>query len=205
MIRAAILSLAPAIVVCSIGQHALAQTFVDWTSIDTTGGVATGTLDGSTVTMTGMCGLAGMFPCTLVFGVTDESASQFADATLFSTPIASSDLVGFVGAPGNGAPYPYTVTFSTSVADPVILIENTASRMVFTIPGGTTLERLSGDPTIDGRTFTVTGTTVEGTLHDCSQPCRVDAAGEIRNNGVVSSFSYPALYDNPSTVFDGLS
>lgn len=188
---------------------AKAQTFVDWIDVDTTLGTATGTLAGAQVTITGPCGIPGPVAC----GIYDAGGelggfTGFGDATLFATSVASTDYVGFVGGFGINPPLVYDVSFSAPVTDPVILIENLASTLVFTLPTGATLSRLSGDPTIDTRTFTVTGTTVVGTLVDCPRPCRVDAAGELRINGTVSGFSFTARYDvpgSPGNLVDGIN
>lgn len=188
---------------------AKAQTFVDWIDVDTTLGTATGTLAGAQVTITGPCGIPGPVAC----GIYDAGGevggfTGFGDAALFATPVVSTDYVGFAGGFGINPPLIYDVSFSAPVIDPVILIENLASTLVFTLPSGTTLSRLSGDPTVDNRTFTVTGTTVVGTLVDCPRPCRVDAAGELQINGTVSGFTFTARYDvpgSPGNLVDGIN
>ncbi|MBK6688144.1 MAG: hypothetical protein IPG45_26960 [Deltaproteobacteria bacterium] len=188
---------------------AQAQSFVDWIDVDTTLGTATGTLAGAQVTISGPCGIPGPVACG-IYDAGGEAGGYtgFGDAALFATPVVNTDYVGFVGGFGNNPPLVYDVSFSAPVTDPVILIENLASTLVFTLPPGATLSRLSGDPTIDNRTFTVTGTTVVGTLVDCPQPCRVDAAGELQINGTVTGFSFTARYDvagSPGNLVDGIN
>ena len=188
---------------------AKAQTFVDWIDVDTTLGTATGTLASAQVTISGPCGIPGPVSCGIYDAAGEVGGyTGFSDAALFATPVAQTDYVGFVGGFGNNAPLNYDVSFSTPVTNPVILIENLASTLVFTLPAGATLSRLSGDPTTDNRTFTVTGTIVVGTLVDCPRPCRVDAAGELRINGTVSGFSFTARYDvpgSPGNLVDGIN
>ena len=188
---------------------AKAQTFVDWVDVDTTLGTATGTLASAQVTISGPCGIPGPVSCGIYDAAGEVGGyTGFSDAALFATPVAQTDYVGFVGGFGNNAPLNYDVSFSTPVTNPVILIENLASTLVFTLPAGATLSRLSGDPTTDNRTFTVTGTIVVGTLVDCPRPCRVDAAGELRINGTVSGFSFTARYDvpgSPGNLVDGIN
>jgi MYXO-CTERM domain-containing protein len=188
---------------------AKAQTFVDWVDVDTTLGTATGTLASAQVTISGPCGIPGPVSCGIYDAAGEVGGyTGFSDAALFATPVAQTDYVGFVGGFGNNAPLNYDVSFSTPVTSLVILIENLASTLVFTLPAGATLSRLSGDPTTDNRTFTVTGTIVVGTLVDCPRPCRVDAAGELRINGTVSGFSFTARYDvpgSPGNLVDGIN
>lgn len=195
--------------VIAVPSLAKAQTFVDWIDVDTTLGTATGTLASAQVTISGPCGIPGPVSCGIYDAAGEVGGyTGFSDAALFATPVAQTDYVGFVGGFGNNAPLNYDVSFSRPVTNPVILIENLASTLVFTLPAGATLSRLSGDPTTDNRTFTVTGTIVVGTLVDCPRPCRVDAAGELRINGTVSGFSFTARYDvpgSPGNLVDGIN
>ncbi|MCC7383808.1 MAG: hypothetical protein IT384_18345 [Deltaproteobacteria bacterium] len=192
-----------------IGTIALpvqAQTFVDWQAIDTSSGTATGTLATARVTMTSSCGLGGRFDCGIYFGVSDGSYPALSDPALFSTPVARTDIVGFLGAPRTGAPYSYRVRFSVPVSDPLLLFNSVASTLQLQLPSGVRPERLSGDDPAGTRPFTLTGTTVQGTLVDCAQPCRSDSAGEIRLNGTLSEFGLTAIYDrdNPRDQVDGI-
>lgn len=179
--------------------------FADWTSIDPATGRAVGTLDGVQVRVLSDCMLPGRFPCGLVDGVTTGTFGDFADPTLFAVSATATDMLGIIGGAPERPAIRTTFDFTSPVRDPVLVIENLASRMVIEAPVGTTLVRLSGDDPAGPRPFTLTGSAAQGTLFDCTQPCRVDSAGEIRIVGLVEQFSITARWETgPPGSADGI-
>lgn len=154
---------------------ASATTFTDWSMVDIVTNVVSGNLGGVTVNFSGS---------NIDQGVTDNSFTGF-NSSLFTPPIANSDLVGFLGAP---AVYNYVLTFSAPVENPIFHFYSLASNLTFTTSN---ITRLSGDSD-----FLVIGNVLSGTLND--NPSGYDANGTIRLDGSFTTISLTASY------FDGM-
>lgn len=139
-------------------------TFADWTG--TTAGGVTGQLLGSELTLSGPTGPAHAF---------DGTSTVFATSD-FSPPLTTSDAVYITGLNGNS----YTLEFANPLQDPVVHIHSLASTIAF--PGGTTVTKVSGDPT-----FTVAGASVAGVIN-----LATDSSGTIRLTGTFSSVPFTA-------------
>ena len=150
---------------------ASASMFTDWSLVDIVTNVASGNLGGITVNFSGS---------DIDQGVTDNSFTGF-NSSLFTPPIANSDLVGFRGAP---AGYNYVLTFSAPVEDPIFHFYSLASDLTFSTAN---ITRLSGDSD-----FLVTGNVLSGTLND--NPSGYDTNGSIRLDGSFTTISFTASY-----------
>src|SRR5438105_3806629 len=83
--------------------------FTDWTFFNTGGSVATGTLNGISVSLTG----------GNLWGVTDGSSSVFSNAAVFSPALVATDYIELIGAfPTTPS---YGVTFGSPVTNPIVL------------------------------------------------------------------------------------
>jgi hypothetical protein len=148
--------------------------FADWTS--SSGGTATGTLRGQTVTVSGP--KVEPAPTTTV----DGSQTIF-NQPMFTPPLAHSDAVYFSGG---FTAYQYTLSLGGGLKDPVMHVASLASRLDF--PPGTQIERVSGDTG-----FRVQESSVVGQLAGAA-----DASGTVRFPGSVTSLPFSA-----TTVYQG--
>ena len=139
-------------------------TFTDW--VGTTAAGVTGQLFGSEVTLSGPVGPAHTFDGTsTVFGTSD-----------FTPSLTASDAVYITGLNANS----YTLGFARPVQDPVFHVYSLASTIAF--PGGTTVTKVSGDPT-----FTVADASVAGAIN-----LTTDSSGTIRLTGTFTSLPFTA-------------
>lgn len=154
-----------------VATNAHAATFVDWTSIDTSGDIALGTACNVNVSLTGF---------DISTGSTTGTFQGFNNA-YFCPPLANSDFVEFRGtSPANS----YVLTFSPPVTNPTLHILSLASTLTFS---GVTLTALCGQ-----NGFTVEGNTVTGLCLDGQTPN--DANGTVQINGTVSSVTFTAFF-----------
>jgi hypothetical protein len=152
----------------------------DWTAV--TGNTATGTLLGTSVTLSG----------THVWGpptsVLDGSWPYFAGPD-FTPALAKSDMIQIGGATGAQ----YTISFGAPVTNPVLELGSLGSRLDF--PAGTNVVRLNGDSG-----FTVSGSSVSGTPSAVIGPDGTnDANGTVQLVGTLTSITFTAtpLYVGP--------
>jgi len=154
-----------------VATHAHAATFVDWTSIDTSGDTAVGTACNVSVSLNGL---------DITAGSTTGTFQGFNNA-FFCPPLANSDFVEFRGtSPANS----YVLTFNPPVTNPTLHILSLASTLTFS---GVTLTKMCGQ-----NGFTVEGNTVSGLCIDGQTPN--DANGTVQINGTVSSVSFTAFF-----------
>ena len=153
--------------------------FTDWTSVNAN--VATGTLHAMSVSLSGTH--VWNSPVSELGG----QSNFFADAAMFSPPLALSDHIQISGATSAS----YTLNFGASVTDPVVHLASVASTLHF--PSVGRIVRVSGSSG-----FTVSGNTVTGDLSNA-------AGGTVRLVGTFSSVAFTAttLYDPP--VEDGIA
>lgn len=165
---------------------ARSQTFADWTSDN--GTTVTGTIGGTSITFArdGNGALGG--------SVYNGSSTIFSNGTFFSPSLANSDFVEFQG---NKSPAPvptYTITFGTTVVDPILLIASNASTLTFSA----TPTYLSGTTTPN---FTVSGNQVIGSDFNGGY---TDANGAVQFTGNFTSISFTAVYAGTGTQ-DGIA
>ncbi len=156
--------------ICLLAQ-ASTITFTDWTVVDTVNDMASGNLGGIAVSFSGY---------NIDYGVTDDSFTGFS-MSLFTPPIANTDLVSFRGAPYT---YNYVLTFSAPVKNPVFHFYSLASGLTFSTSN---IIRLSGDPD-----FLVADNIVSGILRD--NPKGYDTNGTIQLEGSFETISFTANY-----------
>ncbi len=148
-------------------QAQSASDFADWTSVSGSPATASGTLHGSSISLSGSGVLAGG-------STTDGSATVFNRSDV-TPPLTTSDAVNFNGATGNS----YTLTFGSPVTDPVLHLGSLGSTLHF--PGGTQITRVSGDPQLS-----VSGSDVTGQIEAPTD----DANGTVRLSGTFSSIAF---------------
>src|SRR3954452_22610670 len=156
-----------------------AQDFTDWTAV--AGNVATGTLRGSAVTLSGTN--VSPFPSSTL----DGSSLVFGGPD-FTPPLPASDAIQINGATGNA----YTLQFATPVTDPVIHFASIASVIHFA--PGTVITRLSGDAE-----FSVTGADVVGGP-DPINPTD-DANGSVRLSGTFGAIPFTTTFAFSDGIF----
>ena len=145
--------------------------FTDWTAVG--GNVATGTLFGHTVT------LSGSHVFNLPISVTDGSWS-FWNGPDFTPPLAKSDEIQIGGLPG----YSYVLDLGAPTTNPVLDLGSLADRIDF--PASTQITKLSGDSN-----FTVAGNSVTGALVTALGPDGVnDSNGTVMVHGTFQSISF---------------
>lgn len=151
--------------------------FTDWTSIDSTAETASGVVLGASVLLSGG---------EIDGGVTSGSFTGF-DNVLFTPPLTTSDVVQILGeSESDGTGFAYTVTFGSTVVDPVLHLLSLASTLTF--DSGPVITRLSGDPGLTVAGNVVSGTTLDGTTPN-------DANGSVRLEGSFQSFSFTAVWN----------
>jgi hypothetical protein len=171
--------------------------YVDWISL--TGGdtarVATGTLSGTTVTLSGV-----RFGHGLPGGIQDEPGSRldgtevFLARAGFDPPLPLSDLISIVApgiAPGDDPMEPTTdpnasflLRFSRPVTDPILYLGSVASVLRF--PTGTRIDKLSGE-----EEFTVDGSIVR--RRSIEAPVDLQANGVVQLRGAFTSIPFTAV------------
>jgi hypothetical protein len=156
-----------------------AQDFTDWTA--SAGNVATGTLQGSAITLSGTN--VSPFPSSTL----DGSSLVFSGPN-FTPPLPASDAIQINGATGNA----YTLQFATAVTDPVIHFASIASVIHFA--PGTVVTRLSGDAE-----FSVAGADVVGGP-DPINPTD-DANGSVRLSGTFTSIPVTTTFAFADGIF----
>ena len=147
--------------------------FTDWSSRD--GDMASGTLDGAALTLSGLLGEA----------ILDGSAPDFS-SPVFTPPLPTSDRIEIVSTPANNE---FTLDFGgATVQDPVFHLGSLGSTLTF--PPGTTVTLLSGD-TGEPRDFTVKGNSVIGKPFQPTGPAEpTDSRGSIRLPRQFSSITF---------------
>ena len=150
--------------------------FTDWTS--TGGSLATGTLLGRTVTLSGWR-LSELGPSYL-----DGTLSLFS-APYFTPPLPHSDAIEFRAE--ELVPHSYTLSFGGPTTDPVLHLGSLGTTLEF--PQGTSITRLSGKN--DG--FAVAGSTITGAGDTTVDAYGLnDSNGTVRLNGTFSSITFTA-------------
>jgi hypothetical protein len=156
-----------AIALVFLAPAAQAQEFADWTTLSNGNTVLSGTLLDAPVMATG-----GPFhPATPL----DGSSTQFSSAS-FSPPLARSDAPEMFGT---DPPTTYTITFGTTVRDPILHLDTLASRLTF--PVGTQITKRSGQPEL-----TVSQNVVQGQFPD--------VAGTVQLTGDFDQISFSAFW-----------
>jgi|GEM_PF-3434081 len=168
------LLLAGALLVLAV--TARSQTFADWTSDN--GTTVTGTIGGTSITF------ARDGNGSLGASLYDGTSTIFSNGTFFSPSLANADFIEFHGKK-SPAPVPtYTITFGTTVVDPILLIASNASTLTFSA----TPTFVSGTTTPN---FTVSGNQVIGADFNGSY---TDANGTVQFTGNFTSISFTAVY-----------
>ena len=176
VLLAGLLAAAGASTSAALAAYPSADDFTDWTSVDGTPAVATGTLNGSTITLSG----THVFPPPVSVVDGHWTANAGPD---FSPPLAKTDVIQ-IGA--NSPPESYTLTFGAPVTDPVIEIGSLASTLAF--PAGTQITKIVGQSG-----FTVSGSTVNGAPDTALGPDGInDSNGTIQLSGTFTSISFTA-------------
>jgi hypothetical protein len=153
--------------------------FADWTAVDAN--VATGTVRGSSIALAGT--LVRSAPSSTLDG-----SSPIFDNAAFTPPLPASDALEFGGFQ---PAYAYTLTFGAPQTDPVLHLQSLGSALQF--PGGTLIDKLSGDAALVVSAGTVTATSM--------QP---DANGTVRLNGTFASISFTAAPVDAAIQPDGI-
>ncbi len=155
---------------------ARSQTFADWISDD--GTTVTGTIGGTSITFSR--------DANGVLGAIEYNGTStgFSNATFFSPSLANSDFIEFQGK-ASGTPT-YTITFGTTVVDPILLIASNASTLTFSA----TPTFLSGSTNATAE-FIVSGNQVIGTDYN---PAPTDANGAVKFFGNFTTISFTAVY-----------
>jgi hypothetical protein len=151
----------------------------DWTIIDETTDVATGTLPLAPPVVVTFNGTS------LLLGSTTPTGNF--NYPLFDPPLPSSDFVGFLGSPNPTSAYSYTIAFSQPVKNPRLHLQSMASNMTFSAP----IVKLSGTSTfvVDAMNDTV----LHGVVDDNpSLPPNSDANGTIVIPGLHSAITFDA-------------
>ena len=151
------------------------QIFTDWTSIDNTTRIVSGTLGSTSVTFAWTS--AGDTSSTVLNG----SSNYFASAA-FTPALATSDAVLFLG---NSTSPVYTITFGVPVLNPILHFASEGSTLDF---GSATPNFISGDGHLS-----VSGNQVLGADIGAGAPNN-DANGTINFLGTYSSLSFTAYW-----------
>ena len=155
----------------SAAQTGPATDLADWVTVDDAANVATGTLRGASVSLTGTDVGPG--------SVTDETFTGFATAN-FSPPVPETDAVGVVVTSGSS----FTLTFGAPLKDPVLHLASFGS--TFEFPAGTVISKVSGEPGL-----TVSGSSVMG-AEGPGVGQAADANGTVQLIGTFSSLPFTA-------------
>lgn len=155
---------------------ARSQTFANWTSDN--GTTVTGTIGATSITF------ARDANGSLGASVYDGTSTGFSNGTFFSPSLANSDAIEFHGKKSPDPVPTYTITFGTTVVDPILLIASNASTLTFSA----TPTYLSGTTTPN---FTVSSNQVIGSDFNGSY---TDANGAVKFTGSFTSISFTAVY-----------
>ena len=154
-----------------------ATNFVDWRQV--ADNHATGVLLGGDVTLTGPIGS----------GSSTDALFRGYDTESFEPRIVASDCVEIRGGPG----HTFTLTFSTPVHDPVLLLASMGSVIAFT--PGTAVTKVSGDAEL-----VVEGATVTGSVSGSQ-----DSNGVVRLTGIFTTIEFSAVTNGTTPgVLDGI-
>jgi len=123
-----------------------------------------------------------------------ENFSGYSNSTIYTPAIANSEAIGFRGDKGTGG-YNYTIKFDSPVKNPVIYIASLASTLRF--EQDISLKKISGEDV-----FRVDKNIVSGITDDTKYPPNNDANGIFQVNGIVTEFSFNAVWDMPSASSD---
>ena len=158
--------------------------FADWLGVNPSARLATGTLRGASLSLSGpvLGGPGASF--------TDGSFTGFGQP-FFSPRIPRTDAVGIHGLAGHS----FVLKFGSPVADPLLYFATLASKVEF--PPGTVLSKVSGQ-----ETFTVSENTVTGAIGPSGQTG--DANGTVRVSGVFESLSFSVTPLFTAPVGDGI-
>jgi hypothetical protein len=160
----------------SFSQSAGGLVFTDWTSAG--GTMATGTLLGHTVTLTGW------HLSDVPYSVVDGSSPLFA-GPYFTPPLPRSDAVELRAE--NAAAHSYTLQLGAPTTDPVLHLGSLGTTLEF--PPGTSITRVSGKDA----GFAVAGSTITGAGNsEVDQYGENDSNGTVRLNGTFESISFTA-------------
>lgn len=162
--------------------------FADWTAVVVSGtadDVATGTLLGHSITLTG--GFISPEGQSVVNGTWNAFNTDD-----FTPPIALTDMLQ-IGEQAGVASNNYVLAFGAPVTNPRLHLFSLGSTLTFA--GAVQIVKLSGDDT-----FTVSGATVNGV--PVSQPGSADPNGTVELVGIFSSIAFTARH--PQTFADGV-
>ena len=163
-------------------QVGITTDFVDWFGANPTAQLATGSLRGASVSLTG----------PVSAGSDTNGGFPHFDAPFFSPQIPRSDVLEIRGLAGHS----FTLRFGLPVRDPLLYFASLASKVEF--PPGTVVTKVSGQ-----ESFKVVDHTVTGEIGHAGPTG--DANGTVRLNGVFDtvSFSVTPLFTAP--VGDGIN
>jgi hypothetical protein len=162
----------------ALAAYPTAADFTDWTAVDGSPAVATGTLNGSPISISG----THVFPPPV--SVVDGHWTFFSGPD-FTPALAQTDVIQ-IGA--SSPAESYTLTFGEPVSDPVIEIGSLGSRLDF--PSGTQITKIAGQSG-----FTVSGSAIIGALSNTLGPDGInDSNGTVQLTGTFTSISFTALY-----------
>ena len=162
----------------AIAAYPTASDFADWTAVDGSPAVATGTLNGSLISISG----THVFPPPV--SVVDGHWTFFAGPD-FTPALGPTDMIQ-IGA--SSPAESYTLSFGNPVTDPVIEIGSLGSRLDF--PSGTQITKISGQSG-----FTVSGSSIVGAPSNMLGPDGVgDSNGTVQLTGTFTSISFTAFY-----------
>jgi hypothetical protein len=153
-------------------QDLSAADFVHWTAATQDG--ATGTFLGAPVTLAGPMGTA--------FYLHDDYPNF--NYPVFTPQLAHTGMVELVGAQGHA----FRLTFQRPVQDPVIMLGSLSSTL--TLPPGTLVNKISGDPDL-----VVAGNAITGQFAAGQPGGLTDSNGTVRLSGIFSELSF-ALTSN---------
>jgi hypothetical protein len=146
--------------------------FTHWTASGPAG--ATGTLSGATVTLAGPMG-TGFYP---------HDDFTYFNSPVFTPQLAATGTVEMTGGTG----HTFTLTFSTPIQSPVMMLGSFGSIMTFA--PGTNLTRLSGDCGFQTNGRVVTGTAANAVVRPDGTLGPTDSNGTIRLNGTYTSITF---------------
>ena len=172
------------ILITSFACGARGQIFTDWTSIDGTNSIVSGTLGSTTVTFTSTT--AGNIYTTWLNG----TYTGFAIAA-FTPALGTSDALEFIGNPSSPN---YTITFGVPVLNPILQFASAGSTLTVS---GATPNFVSGDSRLS-----VNGNQVIGADFNGNPSPNNDANGTIQFPGTFSSLTFTAFWSGGTDGID---
>ena len=150
--------------------------FAHWTEAQAHGTRAAGLLHGQAITLEGTLGTA--------FYLHDDYPNF--DTPAFTPPLPATGMIEIVGQPGQT----FTIRLGAPLCDPVLHLGSLASKL--SLPPGTPVTRLSGDPHFIVADATVTGAAqnaaiIDGTLGP------TDSNGSIQLAGVFTTITFTLI------------